>query len=35
MWLMQVSGEQSHELGVGDEELAQKGLAWIVLQLMR
>ncbi|WP_051912685.1 acyl-[acyl-carrier-protein] thioesterase [Carnobacterium funditum] len=30
--MMQVSGEQSHELGVGDEELAKKGLAWIVLQ---
>ncbi|WP_414838972.1 acyl-[acyl-carrier-protein] thioesterase [Carnobacterium sp. TMP28] len=30
--MMQASGEQSHELGVGDEALAEKGLAWIVLQ---
>lgn len=30
--MIQVSGEQSHQLGVGDEELAKKGLAWIVLQ---
>lgn len=30
--MMQVSGEQSYELGAGDEELAKKGLAWIVLQ---
>lgn len=30
--MMQVSGEHSQELGVGDEDLAEKGLAWIVLQ---
>lgn len=30
--MMQVSGEQSYVLGVGDEELAKEGLAWIVLQ---
>ena len=30
--MMHVSGEQSHALGVGDEQLNDKGLAWIVLQ---
>ena len=30
--MMQASGEHSQELGVGDDDLAEKGLAWIVLQ---
>ncbi|SDQ21838.1 acyl-ACP thioesterase [Carnobacterium viridans] len=30
--MLHVSGEQSHLLGVGDEVLAEKGLAWIILQ---
>lgn len=30
--MLHVSGEQSYSLGVGDEVLAEKGLAWIILQ---
>lgn len=30
--MLHVSGEQSYLLGVGDEVLAEKGLAWIILQ---
>ena len=30
--MLHVSGEQSYILGVGDEVLAEKGLAWITLQ---
>lgn len=30
--MLHVSGEQSYILGVGDEVLAEKGLAWIILQ---